>query len=85
MGFERGDIIKFEGTGQLHRVCAYAYGSPVIPDGWPIDQDGAAMNPKFCELYEGAISAIPDRVLHGEFKPIFGQIKEYSMEAKDGD
>tara|TARA_R110000782_G_C14819221_1_gene413841 strand:+ start:1857 stop:2042 length:186 start_codon:yes stop_codon:yes gene_type:complete len=60
MEFKLGDCVKIIDENRVFKVCGFTgKGSMVIPEGWLIDQDGFSINPKFCEKYEGAISAIP--------------------------
>ena len=61
--FKRGDIIK-SGNG-IYKVCGFTHNFLVIPDGWLIvDEVGSTLNPKFCEHYTGATSAIPQHIIN---------------------
>ena len=37
-------------------ISAFSLNSKIIPDGWPIDESGSAINPKYCRPYTGATS-----------------------------
>lgn len=39
-------------------VTGFTYGHLAVPNGWPLDEDGSAVNPKFCRKYSGALSAL---------------------------
>ena len=55
--FKRGDLVKSEGG--VYKVCGFTRNRRLIPDGWLIvDEVGSALNPKFCELYQGATSVL---------------------------
>ena len=57
--FSVGDYVKHE--NKAFRVHELSKGLGHIPDGFLSDgfEDAWWINPKFCELYNGAISAIP--------------------------
>ena len=51
---QRGKITTQE--NRVFVVCGFTKGSRVIPDGWLIDENGSAINPRYCEPYKGATS-----------------------------
>ena len=57
MKFKVGDYIK-SGNRVFIAVGITGEESKFIPSGWPIDKNGSAINPKFCEIYGGAKSVI---------------------------
>lgn len=58
--YEVGDLVVSADHETVHRIAAHSSGSSLVPDGWPISEKGAALNPKFIRPYKGALSAIPD-------------------------
>lgn len=57
--FKLHDRVKITGLNRVFRVCGFTDNSSmVIPEDWLIDEDGNAVNPRFCKLYEGATSAL---------------------------
>jgi hypothetical protein len=57
---EIGEYAKVINENRVFKVCGHTKGRKVIPDGWLIDKDECAVNPKFCEKYKGATSCIPE-------------------------
>ena len=53
MEFKVGDYLKVVNMpNKVFRVCR------VLGNGWPVDEGGFFVNPKNCELYKGALSAV---------------------------
>lgn len=42
----------------VFKVVGFTLGLRLIPDGWPVNRDGSAINPLFCEKYNGAKSVL---------------------------
>ncbi len=55
-----GDHAKVIGENIVFMIYGLTKGREFIPDGWYLDIENVPHNPKFCEKYKGAISAIKD-------------------------
>ena len=55
-----GEYAKVSYENRVFRVHGFTKGRRAVPDGWLVEKDGTAVNPKFCEKYNGATSAISE-------------------------
>ena len=60
MSVNIGEYAKVIGENRVFKVCGLTKGRKVIPDGWYLDGDNCAVNPKYCEKYNGAISVLSE-------------------------
>lgn len=58
MNIKAGDYVKVKTESRVFKVCGFTAGRKAIPDGWLIEKDGGAVNPAFCEKYNGATSVL---------------------------
>ena len=54
--FKVGQYLKIE--NRVFCFVGVTEGRKFIPNGWPIDKDGTAANPTYCEIYKGATSVL---------------------------
>ncbi len=57
MNIKIGEYAKVKEENRVFQVHGFTRHRKSIPDGWLIDKDGCAANPKYCEKYIGAIPA----------------------------
>lgn len=57
-----GDYVKNTVDNRVFKVVGFTRGREYIPDNWLIDRNGTVINPNNCEVYQGALSAIPEAI-----------------------
>jgi len=55
MDIKIGEYAKVKGENRVFEVHGFTKGRRSIPDGWFIDKDGCAVNPKFCDKHNGVV------------------------------
>tara|TARA_R110000850_G_scaffold272792_2_gene408337 strand:+ start:419 stop:613 length:195 start_codon:yes stop_codon:yes gene_type:complete len=56
--FSVGDVLKNTESNLVFKCAGFSSGSRLVPDNWPICEEGAYHNPAFLRKYNGAISAL---------------------------
>ena len=62
MSIAIGDYVKNKIDGRVFKVIGFTGGRQCIPDNWLIDRGGIVVNLAHCEIYQGALSAIPEAI-----------------------
>lgn len=58
MDIKIGEYAKVANSSRVFKVHSFTKGQFAVSDGWYVDKYGSAINPKYCEKYNGAISAV---------------------------
>jgi len=53
--FKIGDSLKENVDGKVFTVAGLTKKTATLPQGWPTDNTGRPVNPRFCELHKSAI------------------------------